>query len=267
MSDGEAGPIHLVYWWDGVPIARRKADPNEVLPEPGALVMLSQDAHPGMQNSETGAWSVESIDPPTVVASGAREVWIHVTNPANRAADVPASVGRELTQAEAAINAETWQHIHDVRVLLTRVVGIFMRRMLTHDQTKLRDPEVEAFARMTPKLKGSTYGSEEYRRNLAELGPALQHHYRHNRHHPEHYDAGIEGMTLLDVVEMLADWKAATMRHDDGDIMRSIDVNADRFGLSPQLCQLMRNTVLALGWDQHTRDDHEVTQRGDLPSV
>ena len=34
---------------------------------------------------------------------------------------------------------------------------------------------------------------------------------------------------------MLADWKAATERHADGDLLRSLRLNTERFGLSPQL--------------------------------
>jgi hypothetical protein len=37
-------------------------------------------------------------------------------------------------------------------------------------------------------------------------------------------------MDLVQVIEMLADWKAATLRHADGSLTRSIIQNADRFG-------------------------------------
>jgi hypothetical protein len=51
-------------------------------------------------------------------------------------------------------------------------------------------------------------------------------------------------MTLVDVVEMLCDWAAATQRHDDdGDIFDSIEKNAERFDLSEQLAQILRNTA------------------------
>jgi hypothetical protein len=50
-------------------------------------------------------------------------------------------------------------------------------------------------------------------------------------------------MTLVDVMEMLVDWKAASERHDDGDIERSLEINEDRFGLSPQLVAILYNTI------------------------
>jgi len=33
------------------------------------------------------------------------------------------------------------------------------------------------------------------------------------------------------------------LRHNDGDIMKSIEINKERFGLSDQLAQILRNSV------------------------
>lgn len=54
---------------------------------------------------------------------------------------------------------------------------------------------------------------------------------------------GLHGMSLLDLVEMLCDWKAATLRHADGDIRRSIEINQKRFGYSDELKQIFLNTL------------------------
>jgi hypothetical protein len=107
----------------------------------------------------------------------------------------------------------------------------------------LVSPEVEAFDEYTPKLATSTYGSGEYKSFLTAIKPALDHHYANNAHHPEHWDDGIRGMSLLDVVEMLVDWKAATLRHNDGDIRRSVEINQKRFGYSDELKQILLNTI------------------------
>ena len=50
-------------------------------------------------------------------------------------------------------------------------------------------------------------------------------------------------MTLVDLLELICDWKASSMRHEDGDINRSIEVNKDRFKLSDQLVDILKNTV------------------------
>jgi len=48
-------------------------------------------------------------------------------------------------------------------------------------------------------------------------------------------------MSLLDVVEMYFDWKAACRRHRDGDIEESVSVNRDRFELSDELASILTN--------------------------
>lgn len=53
----------------------------------------------------------------------------------------------------------------------------------------------------------------------------------------------VERMNLVDLLEMLCDWVAATRRHADGDIQRSIEQNAERFGYGPELAGLLHNSV------------------------
>jgi hypothetical protein len=53
-------------------------------------------------------------------------------------------------------------------------------------------------------------------------------------------------MNLIQLTEMLCDWIAATRRHADGDIRRSIDQNAERFGYGEDLKRLLHNTVDAI---------------------
>jgi hypothetical protein len=137
----------------------------------------------------------------------------------------------------------TYEHIQLVQGKLALVIGDMMGRQLLHDRSKLASPEVEVFDEFTPKLATSTYGSEEYRSFLAAMKPALDHHYAANSHHPEHFPDGIRGMSLLDLVEMLCDWKAATLRHNDGDIRRSIELNQKRFGYSDELKRILINTL------------------------
>lgn len=144
---------------------------------------------------------------------------------------------------------ETQEHINTVAAFLLEIATRLALRSMEHDKSKLESPEKEMFDEATPKLKGLTYGSDEYKRALAEMGEALRHHYANNSHHPEHYENGINGMNLLDLVEMLCDWKAATLRHDDGNLMRSLDINRERFEISEQLTQILENTVHEMSWE------------------
>lgn len=145
---------------------------------------------------------------------------------------------------------ETYQHISHVRANLIACATDLLRRAHEHDNSKLRSPEVEAFDKVTAKLKGLKYGSDEYRASLKELGPAIQHHYSVNDHHPEHFeqdfDPAIAGMNLLNVTEMVCDWMAAVKRMEGGSIFESIEINQKRFGFSDDLKRLIINTVHAI---------------------
>jgi hypothetical protein len=138
---------------------------------------------------------------------------------------------------------ETKEHIGMVKVFIDGVRSRLKERAANHDKTKLQSPEAEIFQEYTPKLKGTTYGSDEYKEFLKEMDVALSHHYEENSHHPEHYKKGLEDMNLLDVFEMLCDWKAATLRHNDGDIKKSIEINSKRFKIPAKLSKIMQNTV------------------------
>lgn len=146
-------------------------------------------------------------------------------------------------QKQAATNNETRKHIAMVGCFIGIVINMLQKRASGHDKTKLEDPELPLFTEYTEKLANCTYGSEEYQAFLKGLKPALDHHYANNRHHPEHYPNGIDDMTLIDVIEMICDWKAATLRHNDGNILKSIDINTKRFNIDPQLAKILKNTV------------------------
>jgi hypothetical protein len=176
----------------------------------------------------------------------------------------------EYTQEQC--KKDTMEHINQVREFMMIVAKHLIDRALIHDQSKLESPEIEIFTEYTPKLKNSTYGSDKYKGFLKGMGEALKHHYAHNSHHPEHYkkyvcngcfkefqampnhcdvcmysqfqeESDMKQMNLLDIVEMFCDWKAATMRHADGDIYKSIDHNKGRFKYSDDLAAIFRNTA------------------------
>jgi len=138
---------------------------------------------------------------------------------------------------------DTLKHTSRVANLLGAFSGSLVERAIVHDESKLESPEKEIFDVYTPKLRDSTYGSDEYKETLQKMGKGLKHHYKNNSHHPEFYDEGIDGMTLVDVVEMFMDWVAACERHNTGNIYESIEINVVRFGLSDQLKSILINTA------------------------
>jgi hypothetical protein len=150
---------------------------------------------------------------------------------------------------------ETYEHIGRVRTYLGDVIVDLLNRAERHDASKLRSPELEVFDEFTPALRTTEYGSEEYKANVKAMGPAIQHHYEANDHHPEHFENGIRGMSLMSLLEMLVDWKAASERTRPSagpaprygkDFVENLRLNQERFGFSDELLQILENTAREL---------------------
>ena len=144
---------------------------------------------------------------------------------------------------------ETQKHIDKVRKYVRFFTDKLTSRGENHDASKMESPEVELFAEHTERLSEIEYGSEEYKKELEALKPALEHHYAVNRHHPEHFPNGINEMNLVDLVELIADWKASSERHNNGNLLKSIEINAKRFNIDDQLTQILLNTARMM--DEH----------------
>ena len=138
---------------------------------------------------------------------------------------------------------DTLKHIFEVRKYLYEAAVVLMQRGDNHDASKLQSPEKEDFDRATERLKSLEYGSKEYKESLADLKPALDHHYKMNSHHPEHYVDGINGMDLFDIIEMFYDWAAAVKRTSNGDMQKSLVINEKRFNINSQLVDIFKNTI------------------------
>ena len=149
-----------------------------------------------------------------------------------------------MTIAECRV--ETQKHIEKVRKYIRIMTDRLTTRGVNHDAAKLESPEVEIFAEHTDCLKDLEYNSPEYKAHLDAMKVALDHHYATYRHHPEHFQNGITDMNLIDLVEMLCDWKAAAERQHNGNLLTSIEQNAIRFKMSDQLKQILVNTVKTL---------------------
>jgi hypothetical protein len=138
--------------------------------------------------------------------------------------------------------ADTKAHMEHVRKLTKKLANMVIERGENHDSSKLEDPEFLAFVN-ADRLSDITYGSALDNQQMEGLKPALEHHYATNRHHPQHYPNGVAGMNLVDVIELLCDWYSSAKRHNDGNLLKTIDLNAERFDIDPQLTSILRNTV------------------------
>jgi hypothetical protein len=148
---------------------------------------------------------------------------------------------KKMNEEEYVI--ETKKHINMVYSILKKISDDLIIRGEKHDSSKFSKEEKEGFIEYTPKLKNCTYGSDEYKVYLKGLKKTLDHHYSNNRHHPEFFKNSLSGMNLFDIVEMISDWKAATLRHNDGDIYKSLEINKERFNISNELYLILKNTI------------------------
>jgi hypothetical protein len=138
---------------------------------------------------------------------------------------------------------DTLRHMETVRNILNVIIVELMKRGRDHDQEKLRDPEVQLFTELTPLIKSTTFGSPEYLEQKARLQVALDHHYARCRHHPQHFPNGVQDMNLIDLIEMLCDWKASSLRQHNGNLLKSIERCSEDFNIPPFLSCILKNTA------------------------
>jgi len=138
---------------------------------------------------------------------------------------------------------DTYKHKADVSAEMSKVICELVERSNQHDNSKLESPEVEIFDEFSPKLKELKYGSDEYNECRTHMKVALDHHYANNPHHPEFHKDGIKDMTLIDMIEMLCDWIAASKRTKGGNIIQSIEDGQKRFGYPDDLKEILKNTA------------------------
>ena len=143
----------------------------------------------------------------------------------------------------------TRKHMQRVSELLGEFAILLIQRAAVHDLSKLTPMEICPLSDMQRLIDAegqAPYGSDEYKRRTALLGPMLENHYADNSHHPEHYGNGVNGMDLLDLVEMFLDWKAASERGEESAMNLSHSVV--RFKIEPQLGDIFVNTAKTLGF-------------------
>lgn len=144
---------------------------------------------------------------------------------------MPSDFVKDLVQHKAWV-AENMQTI---------ATDLFTRAAI-HDNSKFEPEEFELYEQVFSELQKYAYGSPELKAVYKQLGPALQHHLKVNRHHPEWHENGINGMNLIDVLEMVCDWLAASKRSQTG-IAKGLEINKERYGIDDQLFEIIKHTV------------------------
>lgn len=143
----------------------------------------------------------------------------------------------------------THEHIARVRSLLSEFAIEMIRRGDRHDKSKFDPIELEPLQRMQDLINRegpAKFGTDEYKRRTNLLGEMITHHRANNSHHPEHYENGIRGMDLFDLVEMFFDWKAASERNQDTQM--NLDAACAKYEVEEPLRSILFNTAERLGY-------------------
>lgn len=125
-----------------------------------------------------------------------------------------------------------------------RCANIMMHRAEKHDDSKKEDPELSMFIKSSKVLYNVKYGTDDYNKTIDNMKKeALGHHYFENPHHPEHYEKGVAGMNLFDILEMMCDWAAASKQYGT-ELADSIETSIKRFGLEGTIMEdIIRNSI------------------------
>ena len=120
-------------------------------------------------------------------------------------------------------------HMFWVNWYLLKFMIKLMYRGIKHDLSKFRPSEAIGFLKVIHNLKKSKFGDDLYKKSLLSIKTPLRNHYDFNSHHPQYYRKGIHQMSILDSIEMMADWRASLRRHKTGSMFNSFKVNKERF--------------------------------------
>lgn len=147
-------------------------------------------------------------------------------------------IDMELSE-EITTLAHIMRHRGLVQAQLTRLAYALEGRALTHDLSKFSADEFEGLTEINRVARIHPYGSSAYMESLKN-NKAIDLHFARNRHHPEYFPDGVDGMNLLDFIEMVIDWKAANIVHGQPGWEEVLQIQFNRFHLSPEQIYLVR---------------------------
>ena len=135
-------------------------------------------------------------------------------------------------------------HIRRVQKRLNDFIFELYKRLYTHDSSKLKEPEYSLWLKMDeePRYK---YGTQEYKDKMKRHEYVFKLHYKHNRHHPEHFEFdSVSGMDLIDLIEMLIDWISYKDEISVEDAIQLVETQSNRYNLSEDLKCILKNTLI-----------------------
>jgi len=139
-------------------------------------------------------------------------------------------------------------HRIEVSENLNEIQGELKRRGIVHDKSKFLPIEHDAFVQTRPDFKKANYGTPEYQKCVDAIKPSIDHHYANNRHHTAFHEGGFSDMNFIDILEMLADWKAANRRSPDLNFKDSLPRCYKKYAIPINMQKHIEKTLADLGW-------------------
>ena len=143
---------------------------------------------------------------------------------------------------------DTIMHISEVQENLFQIANDLQRRGIAHDRSKFLPEEFDAFVETRPKFEKANYGSKEYQECTEAIKPAVDHHYHSNRHHTGYFKNGFVDMNLLDIIEMICDWKAASRRSPNLSFRDSLPIAFKKYKIPENMQKHIISTLEYLNW-------------------
>ena len=123
------------------------------------------------------------------------------------------------------------QHRETVETLLTILAQDFAIRGRVHDRSKLKSDEFDGYIHINRAARKHAFDSPELREVKRNHIAAIDHHYARNSHHPE-YHKDIRDMGFMDIIEMVIDWKAASITYGNQTLREGLSTMRERHDFS-----------------------------------
>lgn len=153
---------------------------------------------------------------------------------------------------ELFYEVDTRKHQQIVTELLISFTKKLLDRTINHDASKLEEPERSHYIEPVYALNTEEvpYGSERYKELTKQMGAGWDHHKMVNDHHIEFFipysvqtlNDPIKALDLFALIEMLADWIAASRRRNNNPA-KALDFLKEKYVVDHQLEMIIRNTL------------------------
>ena len=130
-------------------------------------------------------------------------------------------------------------HIAEFQQAIDTLTEKLKQRAKAHDASKLKEPELTQYTEAEEKLENFKPGSKSYLTFARKEDIILSKHYSKNPHHVEHFKNGFNDMTILDLVDVLTDWR---LDCGDEDWNKFVDDRKDYYKMSDQLVDIFKNS-------------------------